>query len=87
VTEVPGHQPLIDQLREQYRHRAEHYDRAGTNDAEPDEEQRAHETIRREVLMAERLAVIQLRERGDISDQALRRLERDIDLEELRGDA
>jgi monovalent cation/hydrogen antiporter len=88
VTEIPGHLPLIDQLREQYRHRTEHYDRAGATDgAEVDEEQRDHELIRRAVLAAERLAVIELRERGAISDQALRRLERDIDLEELRGDA
>lgn len=88
VTEVPGHVPLIDQLREQYQHRAEHYSRTGQSDVlATDPEQRDHERIRREVLAAERLAVIELRERGEISDRALRLLERDIDLEELRGDA
>jgi CPA1 family monovalent cation:H+ antiporter len=88
VTEVPGHVPLIEQLREQYRHRADHYGRADTTaGGAVDHEQRDHERIRREVVRAERLAVIELRERGEISNASLRRLERDLDLDELRGDA
>lgn len=87
VTEVPGHLPLIDQLRERYRHRAEHYVHAHDTDELPvDPEERDHEKIRRAVLAAERLAVIELRDRGVISDEALRRVERDLDLEELRRD-
>lgn len=86
--EMPAHLPLIEQLREQYRHRADHYERSRTaEDGATDPEQRDHERIRREVLAAERMAVIDLREAGDISDESLRHLERDIDLEELRGDA
>jgi CPA1 family monovalent cation:H+ antiporter len=87
VTEVPGHLPLIDQLRDRYAHRAEHYahDHDGTDDV-TDPEERDHEEIRRAVLAAERLAVIELRDRGVISDDALRRVERDLDLEELRRD-
>ena len=87
VTEVPGHLPLIDQLRERYRHRAEHYERARDGDEiVEDPEERDHRQIREAVLAAERLAVIGLRDRGVISDEALRRVERDIDLEELRAD-
>jgi CPA1 family monovalent cation:H+ antiporter len=87
VTEVPGHLPLIDQLRDRYRHRAEHYVRARDSDEAPvDPEERDHEQIRRAVIGAERLAIIGLRDRGVISDETLRRVERDLDLEELRRD-
>jgi Na+/H+ antiporter len=87
VSEVPGHVPLIDQLRDRYAHRAEHYahDHEGPEAAE-DPEERDHEAIRRAVLTAERLAVIEMRDRGVISDEALRRVERDLDLEEVRRD-
>jgi len=40
-----------------------------------------------EVIDAERDAIIQLRDRGAINDVVLRRLERDLDLEELRLEA
>lgn len=87
VTDVPGHLPLIDQLRDRYRHRAEHYVHAhGEVDQPVDAEERDHEAIRRAVLAAERLAIIELRDRGVIGDEALRRVERDLDLEELRRD-
>ncbi len=36
---------------------------------------------------AERLAVLELRDRGEISDDALRSIERDLDLDELRREA
>jgi CPA1 family monovalent cation:H+ antiporter len=87
VTEIPGHVPLIDQLRDRYRHRAEHYahDHEGAEIPE-DPEERDHEAIRREVLNAERVAVIELRDRGVISEEALRSVERDLDLEVLRRD-
>jgi CPA1 family monovalent cation:H+ antiporter len=87
-TEVPGHRPLIDELREEHRHRVQHFDRARDGDADAeDTEQREHEEIRRSVLDAQRSAVIAMRDRGEISHQALRRVERDIDLVEVRGDA
>ena len=87
ATELPGHLALIEQLRDQYRHRADHYERAAASESVAnDPEERDHEWIRREVVTAGRLAVIELRERGAISGEALRRVERDIDLEELRGD-
>lgn len=88
--EIPGHAPLIEQLRDRYAHRAEHYQRAhghaDQDGAEDDAEERDHETIRRAVIAAERLAIIGLRDRGTIGDEALRRVERDLDLEDLRRD-
>lgn len=87
ATEVPGHLPLIEQLRDRYRHRAEHYVHAhGEGDAAENPEERDHEAIRRGVLSAERFAILSLRDRGVISDEALRRVERDLDLDELRRD-
>ena len=89
LTEIPGHTPLIDQLRDRYRHRAEHYAHDHERDGEepPDDpEERDHEAIRRAVLEAERVAIIELRDRAVISDEVLRRVERDLDLDELRHD-
>jgi Na+/H+ antiporter len=88
VTEIPGHAPLIDEIRGQLQHRAQHYDFTDERDeAALDPEQRDHEAIRRAVLTAQRLAVIELRDRGVIGNEAMGRVERDIDLEEVRGDA
>ena len=39
------------------------------------------------MIDAEREAVIEMRDRGELSDEVMRRLERDLDLEELREDA
>lgn len=87
VTEIPGHAPLIEQLRDRYRHRAEHYVHGhGDENAPEDSEERDHDAIRREVLASERLALLALRDEGAVSDEALRRVERDLDLEELRRD-
>jgi CPA1 family monovalent cation:H+ antiporter len=87
VTEIPGHVELIDQLRDRYRHRADHYSHGHEDEEVPeDQEERDHEAIRRAVLAAERLAILELRDRGVISDEAQRRVERDLDLEELRRD-
>jgi len=94
--EVPGHLPLIDQLRERYEHRGEHLVHEHRDEpapADPDEltpeevEEMEHDEIRRAVILAERLAVHALRDRGEISDDALRRVERDLDLDELRREA
>ena len=93
--EVPSHTPLIDQLRERYTHRTEHlvHDHAdgrptSSDDRSPEAmEEMAHDEIRRAVISAERVAVIALRDRGEISDDALRTVERDLDLDELRREA
>ena len=83
----PTHRPLIDQLRTQYEHRAEHLDRRGSDADAADQEETEHRAIRQAVLEAERAAAVDLRNANVINDAVLRRLERDIDLEELRMDA
>jgi CPA1 family monovalent cation:H+ antiporter len=86
--EYPDHKPLIDHLRETYAHRLEHIDISdGTPVDEAEQELLEHREMRRKVIDAEREAVIAMRDRGELSDEVMRRLERDLDLEELREDA
>jgi CPA1 family monovalent cation:H+ antiporter len=91
--EWPTHLPLIEALRAQYSHRASHLgepepdgDRAPLDGA-AQQELIEHRKIRRAVIDAERQAVLDLRDRGAIDDQAWRKVERDLDLEELRMEA
>jgi CPA1 family monovalent cation:H+ antiporter len=84
----PGHKELIDALRTQYEYRNSHAD--AHHDDEPDvavKEELEHAEIRRELIEAERHAAADLHERGIIDDEIRRRLERDLDLEELRMEA
>jgi CPA1 family monovalent cation:H+ antiporter len=86
--DFPGHLPLIDQLREQYEHEATHV--APSPDTPPDEADQElidHRAIRAAVLLAEREAVILLRDAGVINDETLRRIERDLDLQAVRSGA
>jgi Na+/H+ antiporter len=95
--EWPTHLPLIDTLRSQYGHRASHLGdvhtengTSGGNGGGDDaalQELLEHRQIRRAVIDAERAAVLGLRDRGAINDEAWRRVERDLDLEELRMEA
>jgi len=99
--EWPGHLPLIDALQAQYDHRVSHLapEENATNGGtgptgdepspgeEADQELREHHLIRLAVLGAERRAVLDLRESGEIDDEVWRQIERDLDLEELRMDA
>ena len=73
--------PLIEELRSEYDHLIGHY----TNEADAaDEEQHAVERrLQRELIEAARLAVIDLRNKGVIGDEALRHVQRDLDLDEL----
>jgi CPA1 family monovalent cation:H+ antiporter len=72
-------------LRSIHEHRTHRYD--GDGDAE--EAQRdnvqdgAARRMKREVLQAERQAVIQLRDEGTIGDGVLRRLEHELDLQDI----
>ena len=86
--EWPGHLELIDQLRARFDHANEHleHDHAAEGAPTPDQEQIEHEQIRRAVIDAQRVAIIDMRDRGVIGDAALRRVERDLDLEELRAE-
>jgi CPA1 family monovalent cation:H+ antiporter len=86
--DFPDHLPLIDQLREEFEHEAEHVQ--PSPGAEPDEATRElldHRAIRNAVLVAQREAVIRLRDGGVINDETLRSIERDLDLEALRAGA
>ena len=85
----PGHRPLLDQLRETYRHRSGHADRQ-RDATTPDDEDRElieHREIRRTVIDAEREALLRLRAEGEVGAELLRDLERELDLEERRMDA
>ncbi len=84
----PGHLELIDQLRDRYTHRARH-DEAhhGEEPGAAEQELLEHTQIRREIIDAERRAALDLHERGVLSDDVLRRIERDLDLEDLRMEA
>jgi CPA1 family monovalent cation:H+ antiporter len=91
----PTHLPLVETLRSQYDHRASHMgglhedgqENGHALSEEAEQEIVEHGKIRRAVLDAERNAVLELRERGEIGDAVWRRVERDLDLEELRLEA
>jgi CPA1 family monovalent cation:H+ antiporter len=81
----PTHQPLLDRLESGLRDRTEHL---ATEDPDETQERRQerieHEEIQRGVIAAQRVAVIDLRDRREIDDRTLRLIERELDLEELR---
>jgi len=81
--EAPGHLPLIDRLSDQFRHRLEHLSEDGEA-SEVEQERLEHREILGRVLRAERQAVAEMRERGQIDDGVLRAMERELDLAELR---
>jgi CPA1 family monovalent cation:H+ antiporter len=91
--EYADHLPLIEQLRAAYDHEASHVqpDPHGTMDQATreaaDQELLDHPALRTAVLAAQRVAVIGLRDGGLINDVTLRRVERDLDLESVRGEA
>jgi len=85
--EWPGHLELIDHLRERHQHATEHLEHDHESGQVPkDQEAVEHAIIQRAVIDAQRLAVIDLRDRGVISDEAVRVVERSLDLEELRAE-
>ena len=88
--------PLIDELTQRYEHLATHLveddpavaDAADGADLTPKEqEEMEHDEIRRAVIAAEREAVLALRDTGEIGEDALHAVERDLDLDELRREA
>lgn len=54
------------------------------DDGEIEEGSQAYQRVRRKVLEAERAEIIRQRNRGEITDDIMRRLERDLDLEDAR---
>ena len=86
--EYPDHLELVTVLRDRFDHEVSHVWPAseGPRD-EAERELFEHRLIHEAVLAAEREAVIHLRDDGVISDEVLRRIERDLDLDALRSDA
>src|SRR5687767_2554594 len=81
------HGELLDSLQARYSHQATHAQEHHDGPVgEPEEELIAHRRIRRELIQAEREAALDLHSRGAISDEVRRRIERDLDLEELRAE-
>jgi CPA1 family monovalent cation:H+ antiporter len=86
----PDHQPLLDRIESNLRDREEHLEEDGDGPEDTEErrqEHREHEEIQLSVINAQRGAIIALRDAGEINDETLRTLERELDLEELRMDA
>lgn len=59
----------------------------GEDDGSLEERSTAFQRLRRELLEAERSAIVQLRRDGHINDDVMHRIERDLDLEDTRLDA
>jgi CPA1 family monovalent cation:H+ antiporter len=83
----PDHLPLLDRMAAGLEDRREHL-AVDTEDedltAERRQERVEHQQIQLAVIRAERNAVIELRDSGEINDETLREIERELDLEELR---
>jgi hypothetical protein len=75
-----------DRLRGLYNFRRERFQARydGEDDAPIEQQSQAYQRLRRELLEAERAAVVGLRRDGRISDEVMRRVERDLDLEDSR---
>lgn len=74
----------IDDLRQHYRRRIEKLE---SRAAAADELQPSFGDMRHELLNVERQTLIDLRNQGVISDDVLRRIQRELDLEQVRLDA
>ncbi len=61
--------------------------KTGADEDGLEERSRAFQRLQREILLAQRDALVRLRDEGKISDEALHRIERDLDLEETRLDS
>src|SRR5689334_25123248 len=79
------HPYALNDTREHYRHRARRLQsRAdGTLDGAIESKSAAHRRLARELLAAERRELLRLRDGGSINDTVMRRVQRDLDLEEL----
>jgi Na+/H+ antiporter len=82
-----GHDELLDRLEASLRDRTDHLATEDLHEtAERAQEREEHEAIQRSIIAAQRVAVIDLRDRHQINDRTLRLIERDLDLEELRAE-
>ena len=79
----------VDRIRGSYGFRRDRFSARfdDRDDGAIEEQSIAYQRLRRELLAAERDAVLELRRAGAISDDVMRRVSRDLDLEEARLDA
>jgi monovalent cation/hydrogen antiporter len=79
----------LQRARGQYRFRANRFTARLTGDDGDGAEERSvlYQRLRRELLDAERMAVLALRNEGRITEEVAQRVQRDIDLEDSRLDA
>jgi Na+/H+ antiporter len=77
-----------ERLRGLYRFRIDRFRSRSDPDGDGKIEKRSlkYQRLRRELLEAERRAVVELRNTGEIRDEVMRRIERDLDLEASRLD-
>ncbi|MDP9286528.1 MAG: Na+/H+ antiporter, partial [Actinomycetota bacterium] len=83
------HDDTAERLRGQYRFRTSRFRAryAGNDDEGVEERSARYQRLRRELLDAERQAVLALRNDGTITEEVMQRVQRDIDLEDSRLDA
>ena len=88
-SEVWVYEDTAERARGLYRFRIDRFTSRGDPDGDGKLERRSikYQRLRRELLEAERHAVVQMRNTGEISDEVMRLVERDIDLEMSRLDA
>lgn len=82
-----GSPSALESMREHYEERTQRYEnglQAGGATQEYTESSSTWRNWRRELIVAEREAIISLRNRGEISPEIMRRIQRDLDLEESR---
>ncbi len=86
-SESASHGELLDALQARYAHQATHAEAHHERHlGGPEQELLEHQRIRRALIEAEREALHDLHARAAISDEVRRRIDRDLDLEELRAE-
>jgi len=86
ATDGPGLSvEVVGRLREVYTERLRRLRRADGNDRTHGDEEAAVRRLRAELLLAERRALVELRDREVISDEVLSRLEHELNLEAMRA--
>ncbi|GHO90243.1 Na+/H+ antiporter [Reticulibacter mediterranei] len=78
-------QDLVESMRSRYEEKAAHANEHLDGTLLPQEDTfLTYQRLQREIIAAQRSAVIRLRDQGQIDDEVLRALERELDLEEQR---
>ena len=92
LDELSGESWVLDataeRMRGLYRFRIDRFSSRADPDGDGriERQSQKYQRLRRELLEAERNAVVELRNTGEISDEVMRRVERDLDLEDSRLD-